>query len=389
MNDGSDSIPILRGIWPDGLLSALTPILELLADERVTEIEANGYDDIWVKGSGWRGHRRAAGIRWTDRADFEIACIRISDVIGRALSKRTPLLNARLPGGERVNIAIAPACDRIAMTIRKFPAERMTFDILERKGTVDGRVRALCEGLVVTRQSILVAGGTGAGKTSLLNALSRLIPPHERVVTIEDARELQIQQPNWVAMETVEPYEQGALPVTIGDLVRNALRQAPDRIIVGEVRGEEAFYLLRALSTGHGGGFGTIHANDGEDALHQLQLLAQMAPIAGLSSQVVAAMVGRAVDVVIYQRHFEDEDVRRITEVIEVAHPGVRFGAGGEIAYETRRLAIWDADAHRWSFPEEPSANLLRALAAKGVAWPPDGGELVEPTEIQGHAVAR
>lgn len=389
MKIGSDSNPVLRGNWPDGLLSALTPILELLADERVTEIEANGYDDIWVKGSGWRGHRRAAGVRWHDRADFEIACIRISDVIGRALSKRTPLLNARLPGGERVNIAIAPACDRIAMTIRKFPAETMTFDILERKGTVDRPVRALCEGLVVTRQSILVAGGTGAGKTSLLNALSRLIPPHERVVTIEDARELQIQQPNWVAMETVEPYEQGALPVTIGDLVRNALRQAPDRIIVGEVRGEEAFYLLRALSTGHGGGFGTIHANDGEDALHQLQLLAQMAPIAGLSAQVVAAMVGRAVDVVIYQRHFEEENVRRIAEVIELAHPGVRFGPGGEIAYETRRLAIWNSDAHEWSFPEEPSANLLRALAAKGVGWPPDGGEFVEPTEIEGNAVAR
>lgn len=388
MKVGSDSNPVLRGNWPDGLLSALTPILELLADERVTEIEANGYDDIWVKGSGWRGHRRAAGVRWNDRADFEIACIRISDVIGRALSKRTPILNARLPGGERVNIAIAPACDRIAMTIRKFPAETMTFDILERKGSADRPVRALCEGLVVTRQSILVAGGTGAGKTSLLNALSRLIPPHERVVTIEDARELQIQQPNWVAMETVEPYEQGAVPVTIGDLVRNALRQAPDRIIVGEVRGEEAFYLLRALSTGHGGGFGTIHANNGDDALHQLQLLAQMAPIAGLSAQVVAAMVGRAVDVVIYQRHFEEENVRRIAEVIELAHPGVRFGPGGEIAYETRRLAIWDSDAHKWSFPEEPSATLLRALAAKGVGWPPDGGEFVEPTEIEGNAVA-
>ena len=215
MKVGSDSNPILRGNPPDGLPSALTPILELLADERVTEIEANGYDDIWVKGSGWWGHRRAAGIRWHDRADFEIACIRISDVIGRALSKRTPLL----------------------------PSTSSSF----------------------------------------------------------------WRRWRWIA---------------------------------------------------------------------------------GLSSQVVAAMVGRAVDVVIYQRHFEDENVRRIAEVIELAHPGVRFGAGGEIAYETRRLAIWDSDAHRWSFPEEPSATLLRALAAKGVAWLPDGGEFVEPTEIEGNAVA-
>src|SRR5439155_14430762 len=122
---------------------------------------------------------------------------------------------------------------------------------------------------VLLRKSILVAGGTGSGKTTLLNALSREIPEHERIVTIEDARELRIAQPNWVALETVEPYADGASAITIGDLVRNALRQTPDRIVVGEVRGDEAFHLLRALSTGHGGGFGTIHANDGEDALHQ------------------------------------------------------------------------------------------------------------------------
>jgi pilus assembly protein CpaF len=376
----------LRGIWPDGLVSALTPLLELLADERVTEIEANGFDDIWVKGAEWRGHRRVKGARWHDRADFEIACIRISDVIGRALSRKTPLLNARLPGGERVNIAIAPACDRIALTIRKFPAETMTFDVLEDKRSVNPTVRRICEGLVRARRSILVAGGTGAGKTSLLNALSRVIPAYERVVTVEDARELQIQQPNWVAMETVEPYEPGAAPVSIGDLVRNALRQAPDRIIVGEVRGDEAFHLLRALSTGHGGGFGTIHANDGEDALHQLQLLAQMAPIGGLTAQVVASMVARAVDVVIYQKHFEEENARRIAEVLEIDRPGVRFGAAGEIEYRFRRLVSWSPDERAWTFPEGPSAHLRQALQLSGTSWPATGGttELDQPTQVEG-----
>lgn len=363
--------PAPRGTWPDGLVSALTPLLDLLVDESITEIEANGFDDIWIKSSQWRGHRRAAGVGWHDRADFEIACIRISDVIGRSLSGKTPLLNARLPGGERVNIAIAPACERIALTIRKFPAETMTFDVLERKGSVNTLVRRICEGLVLARQSILVAGGTGAGKTSLLNALSRAIPAHERIVTVEDARELQIQQPNWVAMETVEPYEHGAMPVTIGDLVRNALRQAPDRVIVGEVRGDEAFYLLRAFSTGHGGGFGTIHANDGEDALHQLQLLAQMAPIGGLTAQVVASMVARAVDVVIYQKHFEDENSRRIVEVLELDRPGVRFGAAGEVEYRFRRLVMWSADDQAWTFPEDPSPRLRHALELKGLTWPP------------------
>jgi pilus assembly protein CpaF len=373
----------LKGEWPDGLISALTPLLALLADEAVTEIEANGFDDVWIKGSRWRGHRRADGVAWADRADFEIACIRISDVIGRSLSRRTPLLNARLPGGERVNIAIPPACERIALTIRKFPAETMTFDVLERKGSVSRRVRQICEALVLARQSILVAGGTGAGKTSLLNALSRVVPAHERIVTVEDARELQIQQPNWVAMETVEPYEPGAPPVAIGDLVRNALRQAPDRIIVGEVRGDEAFYLLRAFSTGHGGGFGTIHANDGEDALHQLQLLAQMAPVSGLNAQVVASMVARAVDVVIYQKHFEDENIRRISEILEIDRPGVRFGPMGEIDYRLRHLVAWSPDDGAWLLPEDPSPRLGRALVH--LAWPPTGAadEFDEPTEVE------
>jgi pilus assembly protein CpaF len=373
----------LRGSWPDGLVSALTPVLELLVDDAVTEIEANGYDDVWIKGHGWRGHRRAPAAKWFDRADFEIACVRISDVIGRSLSRRSPLLNARLPGGERVNIAIAPACERIALTIRKFPAETMTFDLLEAKGSVNRAVRQICENLVVARQSILVAGGTGAGKTSLLNALSRVIPPYERIITIEDARELQIQQPNWVAMETVEPYEAGATPVTIGDLVRNALRQTPDRIIVGEVRSEEAFFLVRALSTGHGGGFGTIHSNDAEDGLHQLQLLAQMAPVAGLTSQAVASMVARAVDVVIYQRLFDEEGARRVAEVLEVERPGVRIGPSGDVAYRLRRLVVWDEDVRNWVFPAAPSERLRRALELMGLEWPADpvSADLDEETE--------
>ena len=216
----------------------------------------------------------------------------------------------------------------------------------------------------------VVAGGTGSGKTSLLNALSRVIPERERIVTIEDARELRIQQENWVALETVEPYEEGAQPVTIGDLVRNALRQTPDRIVVGEVRGEEAFYLLRALSTGHGGGFGTIHSNDGEDALHQLQLLAQMAPVAGLTSQVVAAMVARAVDVVVYQGYFDTENARRVAEILEVERPGVRFREGGVIDYRVRKLVDWDPASRSWRYPQRPSRRLRAALTQRGLPWP-------------------
>ena len=310
----TDARPNRTAAWSAGLRTALSPLLGLIDDPRITEIEANGFDDVWVKGAQWKGHRKT-NVAWSSQEDFRLACIRAGEVIGRQVSESSPLCNARLPGGERVNIAVPPACARIALTIRLFPPETLTFDKLESFGSISPDVRAMLESLVLAKRSILVAGGTGSGKTSLLNAMSQVIPGHERIVTIEDARELQIQQPNWVAMETVEPYHEGGARVTIGDLVKNALRQTPDRIVVGEVRGDEAFYLLRALSTGHGGGLGTIHANDGEDALHQLQLLAQMAGVAGLTSATVAAMVGRAVDIVVYQAYCEEENARRVSEI--------------------------------------------------------------------------
>lgn len=359
----------LRGSWGHDLLTALSPVHHLLADDAVTEVEVNAFDQVWVKGPKWRGHHFVEGVGWKDHEDFRIACIRISDVIRRTVSERRPLLNGRLPGGERVNIAIPPACEKIALTIRKFPAETMTFERLEQLGSVNAAVREMCESLVRARQSIIVAGGTGAGKTSLLNALTQLIPAHERVVTIEDARELQVQQPNWVAMETVEPYDEGAIPVTICDLVRNALRQTPDRIIVGEVRWDEALYLLRAFSSGHGGGFGTIHANDATDALHQLQILAQMAPVGSLSPTVVAAMVARAVNVVVYQGYFEEDGRRRVSEIVELEDPGVRITAEG-IEYQIRRLAVWDPEVSGWRFEQRPSEKLVRRLRKLGLRWP-------------------
>jgi pilus assembly protein CpaF len=366
-------VPGLRGEWSPGLQTALAPVLPLLEDDAVTEVEANAFDQVWTK-----GHRRAPGVAWQDREDLRIACVRISEVIGRRISEQSPLLNARLPGGERVNIAIPPACDQIALTIRKFPAEAMTFARLLDLGSVNPGIHQMCRSLVLARRSILVAGGTGSGKTSLLNALSREIPAHERIITIEDARELRIQQPNWVALETVEPYAPGAEPVSIGQLLKNALRQTPDRIIVGEVRGEEAFHLLRALSTGHGGGFGTIHANDGEEALHQLQLLAQMGPVSGLSSQVAASMVAKAVDIVIYQGYFEDDNARRVSEILELSRPGVLAGPAGTVEYHVRRLVGWDADRGGWSYPEGPSAPLRRAIQRMSLAWPEESLALAE-----------
>jgi len=367
--EGAASVGGRAAAWSDALRTALYPLLGLMEDPRITEIEANGFEDIWVKGAPWHGHRRT-NVRWSSQEDFRLACIRAAEVIGRQVSEAVPLCNARLPGGERVNIAVPPACARISLTIRLFPAETLTFDKLEKFGSVNADVRTMLESLVLARKSILIAGGTGSGKTSLLNAISQVIPSHERIVTIEDARELQIQQPNWVAMETVEPYHEGGTRVTIGDLVKNALRQTPDRIVVGEVRGEEAFYLLRALSTGHGGGLGTIHANDGEDALHQVQLLAQMADVGGLTAATVASMVARAVDIVVYQGYFEEGNARRVSEILELEKPGVTVSRGGGIEYRYRRLVGWSEAEGRWMFAERPSESLVRTLERRRLEWP-------------------
>jgi pilus assembly protein CpaF len=355
--------------WSDGLRTALFPLLPLLDDARITEIEANGFDDVWVKGAPWRGHRKT-NVTWSSPEDFRLACIRAGEVIGRQVSETNPLCNARLPGGERVNIAVPPACARISLTIRLFPAETMNFDKLEEFGSINKPIRTMLESLVLARKSILIAGGTGSGKTSLLNAMSQVIPRNERIVTIEDARELQIQQPNWVAMETVEPYQEGAARITIGDLVKNALRQCPDRIVVGEVRGGEAFHLLRALSTGHGGGLGTIHANDAEDALHQLQLLAQMSDVSGLTASTVAAMVARAVDVVVYQGYFEEDNARRVSEILELQRPGVVLGRGGGVEYKFARLAQWSTETGDWTYPDPPSEALQKTLTRRELEWP-------------------
>ena len=162
--------------WDSALLSALHPVRDLLEDERVTEIEVNGFDDVWVKGEGIRGHQRVEGPAWADLQDFTTACTRISDVIQRRINQERPVLNGRLPGGERVNIVIPPACDKASMTIRKFPRDTMTMERLLDYGSVNQAIVTMAQSLVKARKNILVGGGTGAGKTSTLNALSRWSP---------------------------------------------------------------------------------------------------------------------------------------------------------------------------------------------------------------------
>jgi len=368
--------------WGSDLIHALSPIIPLLEDDDVTEIEVFGYDHVRVKGRGWRGHKLCEGVAWSSLPLLQTACASIAEVVERCVYEEEPLFDGRLPGGERINIVVSP-CTPLApfITIRKFPKEPMTLKKLLDYGSINEEVAEMLRALIHLRKNIIVAGGTESGKTSLLNALSLLVEPTEKIVTIEDARELQIQSQIWQALETLKPWKKSVQPVTISDLVKNSLRMSPDRIIVGEVRGEEALYLLRAFSTGHSGGLGTVHSNSAVDALSQLQLLTSFAPTGGASAYTIANLVARAVDVVVFVKKIEEDNSRKVTEIIEVDRPnGVTTSAGGEIHYRFRLLTHFkftgfgEADRAgfpivqgRWEFPHAPSASLRHSIEAKNL----------------------
>ena len=379
--------------WKDELRVAVGPIMGLLSDDTVTEIEVNAWDWVAAKGSGWKGHKRIEGVRWTSAKSLETALTVMAEVSGRVVSDRKPLYDGRLPGGERVNIAMRPTCDRAAITIRKFPAEVLSLEKLLGYGSISEEVRQMLRGLVLAKKNIIVAGGTNSGKTSLLNAMSRIIPEHERIVTVEDNRELQIVQDNWVALETVQPWAADVDEVTLAQLVKNTLRMTPDRIIVGEVRGEEALYLLRAFSTGHSGGFGTVHSNSAEDALDQLQLLAQFAPVGGTTAAAIAGLVGRAIDIVIHVHQFEEDDSRKVDQIIELERPGVQISESGRIQYRYRNLMRYEVASVEevggkpsivggWTFPQAPSQALRNTLRFKKLDWPEESLLADEPLEV-------
>lgn len=367
--------------WEQRLLTSLQPILPLLEDDSITEIEVNGFNHVRAKGHSWRGHRLMNGVRWPSRESLLTACTRISEVTGRIVNDKRPLYDGRLPDGSRINIVVAPSCELVSLTIRKFPSETMSLEKLLGYGALSRELIQILHTLILARKNILVSGGTNSGKTSLLNALSRLIPDEERVVTVEDSRELQIKQPNWVALETVQAYKEGMVDVPIRALVKNTLRMTPDRIVVGECRGDEALDLLRAFSTGHSGGLSTVHANSAGDALDQVQLLAQFGVSGGVSGATVAQLVARAIDIVIQVKQFEEDDSRKVAEIIEVERPlGVRI-QDGAAQYLFRSLARYEVAGvetvgenprivGRWVYPEAPSGLLQATLQFKCLPWP-------------------
>jgi len=293
----------------------LGPLEVLLADPSVEEVMVNGPDCIYVER---RGLLERTDVAFAGEEELRDAIERVLAPLGRRVDELSPMVDARLADGSRVNVVIPPlAIDGPALSIRRFGAERPGPDELVAMGSLTAEQRALLSEAVAGRRSVLVSGGTGSGKTTLLNALSSFIGPGERVVTIEDAAELRLQQPHVVRLESRPAGVEGRGEVTIRDLLRNALRMRPDRIVIGEVRGVEALDLLTALNTGHDGALSTVHANSPADALSRLQTLVLMAGV-GLPHATVAEQVRRGIDLVVHLQR-EADGSRRVSEIAEVS----------------------------------------------------------------------
>jgi pilus assembly protein CpaF len=300
----------------------LGPLEELLADPAVEEVMVNGPDSVYVERAG---RIERSSVAFPSEDALRDAIERILAPLGRRVDELSPMADGRLGDGSRVNVVIPPlAVDGPALSIRRFAGARPDPAELVARGTLTPELAELLEGWVRERRSILISGGTGSGKTTLLNALSTHLAPEERVITIEDAAELRLRQPHVVRLESRPASVEGRGEVTLRDLLRNALRMRPDRIVIGEVRGPEAFDLLTALNTGHSGALSTVHANSPEDALRRLETLALMAGV-GLPHAAIREQVARGVDLVVHLVR-ERSGKRLVREVGEVV------GAGGGVA---------------------------------------------------------
>jgi pilus assembly protein CpaF len=310
--DGDDREALVSRVLRDTI--GLGPLEDLLGDPTVEEVMVNGPDEVYVERGG---QIEAVDARFADEEELRNAIERILAPLGRRIDELSPMVDARLADGSRVNAVIPPlAIDGPVLSIRRFGASRPSASELLALGTVTKAQLAALETYVVDRHSVLISGGTGSGKTTLLNALSGFVTPRERLVTIEDAAELRLQGRHVVRLESRPAGIEGRGEVTIRDLLRNALRMRPDRIVIGEVRGVEALDLLTALNTGHRGALSTVHANSPADALARLETLALMAGL-GLPHGAIAEQVRRGIDVVVHIKRLPDGS-RRVTEIAEV-----------------------------------------------------------------------
>ncbi len=292
----------------------LGPLEPLLAEETVTDIMVNGPFQVYIER---KGKLELTDVKFRDNQHVLNICSRIVSQVGRRVDESQPLCDARLLDGSRVNIIIPPlAIDGPSISIRKFSKKGITLDIMARQRNVSENMAKVLKIASRARLNILISGGTGSGKTTLLNAMSQLIDVGERIVTIEDAAELQLQQPHVVRLETRPPNLEGVGEINMRDLVKNSLRMRPDRIILGEVRGAEAMDMLQAMNTGHDGSLGTIHANRPREALTRLENMIGMAAIS-LPAKAVRTQISSAIDMIVQVSRMRD-GMRRITHIMEV-----------------------------------------------------------------------
>lgn len=353
-------------------------IQPLIMDATVTEIMVNRFDDIWAERSGRLSQEQ--GIRFGSDQEVRELCERIAQPLRRRIDETHPILDGRLPDGSRVNAVLHPvALGGTCLTIRKF-APALTVQRLTALGTITETLARFLEACVLARTSILVTGGTSSGKTCLLNALSSFIPADERIVTIEDAAELKLQQPHVVRLETRPPNVEGRGEITIRELVRTALRMRPDRIVVGECRGPEALDMVQANNTGHEGGFGTLHANSPHDGLYRLETMVLMAD-AGLPVVAIRRQIASAFDLVVHMVRLKT-GARRIASVTEM------IGCdGGEI--DVQELFVYDPAADQMTFTGVRPRRLERKWHWADVASPmPESAAGVRP-EAAGRRVGR
>jgi pilus assembly protein CpaF len=329
------------------------PLEPLLARDDIADIMVNGNKNIFIE---VQGRVRETNIRFRDHTQLLNVCQRIVSQIGRRVDESSPICDARLPDGSRVNVIVPPlAVDGTALTIRKFKKDKLTLDQLMDFGSISLPGAEILRVIGRIRCNVLVSGGTGSGKTTLLNCLTRYIDSDERIVTCEDAAELQLQQPHVVRLETRPPNLEGEGRITMRDLVRNCLRMRPERIIVGEVRGDEAFDLLQAMNTGHDGSMGTLHANSPRDALARLESMILMGGFT-LPAKTIREMICASIDVIVQTQRLRDGS-RRITHITEI------LGMEGDVA-TTQDLLVYDIEG------EDANGKLMGRHRGTGIGRP-------------------
>jgi pilus assembly protein CpaF len=329
------------------------PLEPLLARDDIADIMVNGAGKTYIEVAG---KIQLTNVRFRDNQQLMNICQRIVSQVGRRVDESSPICDARLPDGSRVNVIAPPlAIDGPTLTIRKFKKDKLTLDQLVRFGAISPEGARVLEVIGKVRCNVVISGGTGSGKTTLLNCLTNYIERDERVITCEDAAELQLQQPHVVRLETRPPNLEGQGQVTMRDLVKNCLRMRPERIIVGEVRGPEAFDLLQAMNTGHDGSMGTIHANSPRECLSRIESLITMGGFS-LPSRTIKEMIATSIDVIVQATRLRDGS-RRITHITEV------MGMEGDII-TTQDIVIYDLTG------EDASGRLIGQHRSTGIGRP-------------------